>query len=647
MVAVGQLKQIGVNLWQDDAGNIYLDAEGTMPAEDQLPFSRPPAEAPMYSQMEDPQGWGRVYQNVLLTDPLYQSMGIYGKIAAAPLQEEAINRWGWANIMPATGDFSGFGEGLGVPSLAEKPTGNIRQFIESGLSMWTRDDWINGMRAMRNIGLIPYAIDPSQFKAMGVAELLNQINQHMASQSDNANLQTAYSRITDWDQVDAIAFGVMGISTLPPEMKKAYMRQYDMEKARIERDLPDVITTPQNWLAYLAFSGWNLNGLGLPVEGQEFRDATKPIPPAPTNIPSEEGAKALVVADVPTDPNQQVRIAPVQEGTNESTVANNTQVLNDFYEMYKQGKNFNVSFEEADPYQEIPWQQVETGTALGKPTVDISPTGVPMGTVSGTPDLSMGDEGFPLTTTEAADTFLPKDYNPTGAEATGIRTYPTQVNQVGVPTQVNQAGVPTQVNQAGVPSAGTIFQGDSTPLQRAEQGEVIQPPPVFPRVEDDFQEFNIPTTDYPAPTDIWDLRAQPDYYRKEPIGGWMVEDDARQQQLGLPPRWGDFIQEGLSSFARSLGPDYTRPSSIPMDLGDINYPNISPMDMPFINPVASGIQTVDYTQPISPTNIGYGGVGVGTGVEPSPWGGYNLAESYGYGWINPYTGKQFVPAQQY
>ena len=108
MVAVGQLKQIGVNLWQDDAGNIYLDAEGTMPAEDQLPFSRPPAEAPMYSRMEDPQEWGRVYQNVLLTDPLYQSMGIYGKMAAAPLQEEAINRWGWANIMPATGEFSGY-----------------------------------------------------------------------------------------------------------------------------------------------------------------------------------------------------------------------------------------------------------------------------------------------------------------------------------------------------------------------------------------------------------------------------------------------------------------------------------------------------------------------------------------------------------
>ena len=63
---------------------------------------------------------------------------------------------------------------------------------------------------------------------------------------------------------------------------------------------------------------------------------------------------------------------------------------------------------------------------------------------------------------------------------------------------------------------------------------------------------------------------------------------------------------------------------------------------------------VDYTQPTSPTNIGYGGPGVGMGqdfVEPGSWGvtgipgmggsGYNIGELYGYG-INPFTGMPYA-----
>jgi len=326
MVAVGRLRPVpDSTLWQDEAGNYYLDAEGTIPAQDELPFSRPPAEAQMYREMEDPEKWGRVWDRALLSDPYYQSLGYYGQAAADRPREEAMSRWGLGYIMPATGDFGGWAGGFGVPSLAaEEPTGTVRQFLESGISLWKRDDWINGMRAMRNIGLIPSAIDPSQFNAMGGAEILNQFDQHVASQSDNANLQTAYGRITT-AQVDAIAFGVMGISTLPPKMKEAYVRQYYMEKSRIERAFPDLVTTPQNWIAYLAFSGWNLNGLGLPVEGQQFRDATKPIPPAPTNIPSAEGAKALVVADGAADPNKQATsIGESNETPGKSTVPDNT-----------------------------------------------------------------------------------------------------------------------------------------------------------------------------------------------------------------------------------------------------------------------------------------------------------------------------------
>ena len=678
MVAVGQLKQIGDNLWQDDAGNLYLDAEGTMPVEDQLPFSRPAAAHPMYREMTTPKELGNVWSQYLRTNPLYQSAGAYGKQSMYQPGQEFIDRWRLAELMPATGDFEGWAGGLGVPILGPgETTGTFRQFIESGVSQWTRDEWINGMRAMRNIGLIPSAIDPNQFNAMSQLDISSQITDHDASQSDNPRLRATFEGL-DWDEVNAIALGVMGISALPPRMKKLYITQYDNEKAKIERDFPDLVTTPQNWLTYLAFSGWNLNGLGLPVEGQEFRDATKPIPPAPTNIPPANEAKARVYLENLNNQNAPP-IATSNENENQSTVENNAAASANHLQTHQAGRNFSLPLGEAETIEidtsgegvrgdgsgiyptqvapaevaraeEIPWQQTETGTAFGHPIIDISPTGVPMGTVSGTTDFS--DEGFPLIPTME------------GADTSGIGKRGEDYDRFTSTPKITPA-VSTEGD--AITSVANIFQEDSTPesllaIERSQQG--IQPHPFPARAKDwDLQEFNIPTDDYPAPTNIWDLRAQPGYHRKEPIGGWTgdywkEEDspyrlsdiyDPRLQQLGLPPGRGsgDLFWRGVSSLADAVSSGEGYRAAYPMDLGDINYPNISPMDMPFINPVASGIQTVDYTQPISPTNIGYGGVGVGTGVEPSPWGGYNLGESYGYGWINPYTGKQFVPAQQY
>lgn len=307
-MAVGILTPVeGTNptLWRDELGDIYEDAEGTIPAgsQDQLPFSeqlpdvtpgvwRTPSEVEM--ERDAAADMGETFRRFQSTDPFFQTLGATGRGMALRLEPELQARYMLGGMTP------GFAEGMGTQQGTLGPAGSYREFIERRPARWNQSQWVSGLNALRNSKVLPTALDPNLWNNMSADEKRNQIMAHIDSLGQNDNLANSLNSLNSMDFETVMSFteGLLGISALPPRMYETYKRSLWREFDRLEREIPDLTTNPARLVTYLSLSGFNLRGLGIPPGQQKF--SSTPLvtgsykeEPAPT--PTESAASNLTI----------------------------------------------------------------------------------------------------------------------------------------------------------------------------------------------------------------------------------------------------------------------------------------------------------------------------------------------------------------
>ena len=674
-------------LWWDPITNQYYENEtGTIPvgSQDELPFSQQPTSDglgtafwnPDIQSPEKVESYRDLWADMQTTvdrmnmlDPWYQALGLTGRGLAGQMAPETQARFAFGRFTPGFATTPGFGATEAGPDV----TTTFRGFAEGRPSNWTHTDWLNGMKALRNYGVIPNPIDPKDWNNMSAEDKSAQVQNHMSmllADGVDQNIVAAWDNIKSFEQVVTLIEGVIGISRMSGSMRQVYKNGIYRELARIERDNPGLADKPAQLLAYVSLGGFNLNGLGIVPKEQNFQTPIKPGDKLSStgNPKDQEGASGAIGGGQGKEPEETTPvITPKTKEVNQSTALAAHTVTSEVDLTPEQGGTWVDFADRLTPAE-------QAAQDLG-----------PMGRRERTEDVT------PFTPTDPyADTLI--DTSGEGIRTGEGETYPA------LPTP------PTEVD--AMPSVADIFQPSFEPfVSSGEQGVVapMTPPTVYPNLEanvprpapipDPGMSSNIVTSMEPAITDFSQLQhlglptpetrygitGQPVPYgeHSEPwhYSKWltpMVEsgreawEDSRIREINFPPPefMGGSIPETTSlrvpsmDHYREIVPPYTERlseqypiSTFPKDMlkdYSITYPE-------HVGEIRPDLQSmVDYTQPTSPTNIGYGGPGVGMGqdfVEPGSWGvtgipgmggsGYNIGELYGYG-INPFTGMPYA-----
>ena len=378
-MAVGILTPVeGTNptLWMDRLGDIYEDAEGTIPAgsQDQLPFSgelpdvtpgvwRTPSEVEM--DRDAIADMSQTFRRFQSTDPFFQTMGATGRGMALRLEPELQARYMLGGMTP------GFAEGMGTQQGTLGPAGSYREFIERRPARWNQSQWISGLNALRNSKVLPTALDPNLWNNMSTDEKRNQVTAHVKELENNTNMANAWSTLSDMDFATITSFteGLLGISTLPPRMYETYKWSLRRELDRLEREIPDLTTNPASLITYLSLSGFNLRGLGIPPGQQKF--SSTPLvtgsykeEPAPT--PKEIAAANLTIGGAKGEGEGDG--APPEIKENDPKTPAGKQAGTTFNQNVKSGAaHIPVNIPDLDDPDYTPWKQAELMTAEGEP----------------------------------------------------------------------------------------------------------------------------------------------------------------------------------------------------------------------------------------------------------------------------------------
>ena len=151
-MAVGILTPVeGTNptLWMDELGDIYEDAEGTIPAgpQEQLPSGelpdvtsgvwRTPSEVEM--DRDAIADMSQTFRRFQSTDPFFQTMGATGRGLALRLEPELQARYMLGGMTP------GFAEGMGTQQGILGPAASYREFVERRPARWNQSQWVSGL----------------------------------------------------------------------------------------------------------------------------------------------------------------------------------------------------------------------------------------------------------------------------------------------------------------------------------------------------------------------------------------------------------------------------------------------------------------------------------------------------------------------
>ena len=371
-MAVGILTPVeGTNptLWMDELGDIYEDAEGTIPAgpQEQLPSGelpdvtsgvwRTPSEVEM--DRDAIADMSQTFRRFQSTDPFFQTMGATGRGLALRLEPELQARYMLGGMTP------GFAEGMGTQQGTLGPAGSYREFIERRPARWNQSQWVSGLNSLRNSKVLPTALDPNLWNNMSADEKRNQIMAHIDSLGQNDNLANSLNSLNsmDFDTIMSFTEGLLGISSLPPRMYETYKRSLWREIDRIERDIPDLTTNPARLITYLSLSGFNLRGLGIPPGQQKFSSTPlvtgsykKEVAPTP-----EESAASNLTIDGAKGGGEGA--PPVIKEKDPKTPAGE-QAVTTFNQNVKSGA---AHIPELDDPDYTPWKQAELMTAEGEP----------------------------------------------------------------------------------------------------------------------------------------------------------------------------------------------------------------------------------------------------------------------------------------
>ena len=604
-MAVGILTPVeGTNptLWMDALGDIYEDAEGTIPAgsQDQLPFSeqlpdvtpgvwRTPSEVEM--ERDAAADMAQTFRRFQSTDPFFQTLGATGRGMALRLEPELQARYMLGGMTP------GFAEGMGTQQGTLGPAGSYREFIERRPARWNQSQWVSGLNALRNSKVLPTALDPNLWNNMSADEKRNQIMAHIDSLGQNDNLANSLNSLNSMDFETVMSFteGLLGISTLPPRMYETYKRSLWREIDRIERDIPDLTTNPARLVTYLSLSGFNLRGLGIPPGQQKF--SSTPLvtgsykeEPAPT--PTESAASNLTIGGAKGEEDG----APPVIKENDPKTPAGEQAGTTFKNNWEGGSSYVPQLDDPDYTQykpgafdpltkDVRGKEVEYGPGYSEARISPSARSV-------ITDFQADDTIAPLTAAEAsvpsaAGVFAPKrTYKP------GFPTEPTG-GPMGGPgaaglTETELMGDPTLLQPGGYPRTGydpsesplTGVMGDPTLLTPyTSTGYDPTASPLTNVQQGPFTEFvEGPTYGEAAVGDVMGIE-----------GAWMhtpISQTYPTQEVNIPttPESGTFGFRGFGEAPSEAGAIESYPRGIRSRYPDVAAPP-SPFDwLPNISP---------------------------------------------------------------
>jgi hypothetical protein len=445
-MAIGQLIEIRPGVWEDEDGNLYADAEGTLPIrpQDELPFSQQPTSGGLGTAFWNPDiqspeeverfrdQWADMQTTVdrmNMLDPWYQALGLTGRGLAGQMAPETQARFAFGRFTPGFATTPGFGATEAGPDV----TTTFRGFAEGRPSNWTHTDWLNGMKALRNYGVIPNPIDPKDWNNMSAEDKSAQVQNHMSmllADGVDQNIVAAWDNIKSFEQVVTLIEGVIGISRMSGSMRQVYKNGIYRELARIERDNPGLADKPAQLLAYVSLGGFNLNGLGIVPKEQNFQTPIKPGDKLSStgNPNDQEGASGAIGGGQANTPKPVTpAITPKTKDVNQD----------DAKRRFTASVTLSESMAEGElPLTERLWEDKYDPSGRIEEPGFMQPTYDPD---LGQPDLTPGEISA-----------RGMEWDPTGTvkrEETGI--VPEGWTPPTPPT--------TQVNQAGVPSVGNIF----------------------------------------------------------------------------------------------------------------------------------------------------------------------------------------------
>ena len=326
-------------LWWDPITNQYYENEaGTIPAgsQDQLPFSQQPTSGgldtafwnPDIQSPEKVESYRDLWADMQTTvdrmnmlDPWYQALGLTGRGLAGQMAPETQARFAFGRFTPGFATTPGFGATEAGPDV----TTTFRGFAEGRPSNWTHTDWLNGMKSLRNYGVIPNPIDPKDWNNMSAEDKSAQVQNHMSmllADGVDKNIVAAWDNIKSFEQVVTLIEGVIGISRMSGSMRQVYKNGIYRELARIERDNPGLADKPAQLLAYVSLGGFNLNGLGIVPKEQNFQTPIKPGDKLSStgNPKDKDGASGAIEGGQGKEPEETTPvITPKTKEVNQST----------------------------------------------------------------------------------------------------------------------------------------------------------------------------------------------------------------------------------------------------------------------------------------------------------------------------------------